>query len=127
MFPYSSESNSFPLQTLKNFNVNPNIGTDGRNIPLAGNIATAIVLLTGFGMLTPLILYEGFGVDLGYNWDIFAYLSPSINASLLIPSLFFARNPKAVKVVLEVLSEMFGVDLNPKMKSPCRNVRVSNI
>ena len=89
---------------------------------MAGNIATAIVLLTGFGMLTPLILYEGFGVDLGYNWDIFAYMSPSINASLLIPSLFFARNPKVVKVVLELISEMTGVDLNPRIKSPCRKV-----
>ena len=85
-----------------------------------------IVLLMGFDMQTPLILYEGFGIDLGYNWDIFAYLSPSINASLLIPSLFFPRNPKVVKVVLEVLSEMFGVDLNLRMKSPCRNVKVCN-
>ena len=78
-------------------------------------------------MLTPLILYEGFGVDLGYNWDIFAYLSPSINASLLVPSLFFARNPKAVKVVLEIMSEMLGVDLNPRIKSPFRNCRVHTV
>ena len=76
---------------------------------MAGNIATVIVLLIGFGMLIPLILYEGFGVDLGYNWDIFAYLSPGINASLFIPSLFFMRNPKVVKIVLEVLSETLRV------------------
>ena len=106
------EANSFSLQNINGLNLNPNIGLDGRNVPLAGNIATAIILVTGFGMLTPIVLYEGFGVDLGYNWDIFAYIAPCFSESILIPSLFFVRNPNAIKIVLEVLSEMLGLTIS---------------
>ena len=109
-FSSDEDANPSSLQNFNGLNLNPNIGLDGRNKPLAGNIATAMILVTGFGMLIPIVLYEGVGVDLGYNWDIFAYIAPCISESILIPSLFFVRNPNAIRTVLEALSEMFGFD-----------------
>ena len=89
--------------------MNPHIGPDRRNLPLAGNIATIVVLVTGLGILIPLILNEGFGLDFGVKWDIFAYLAPLVSNSLIIPSLFMVKNPDAVKVIFEVLEDQFGI------------------
>ena len=66
-------------------------------------MATVVIITSGLGLLIPIILIEDFGLDLGVNWEIFAYLAPCVNDSLLIPFLFFARKPKAIRIILDVM------------------------
>ena len=110
LFRSQNTANSSPNPSIRNFlNLNPNIGPDGRNLPLAGNIATVVVLVTGLGILIPLILKEEFGLDFVVYWDIFTYLAPLVNNSLVVPSLFFAKHPNAVNLILEVIEDKFGL------------------
>ena len=122
IYPFRSR---IEAPTQNNFNLNPNIGSDGRNLPLAGNIATIVIITSGLGLMIPSILNEGFGLNLDADWEIFAYLAPCVNDSLLIPFLFFARKPKTIRIILDVIEDMFGVNLNIDLMNPFRrSVRV---
>ena len=89
------------------FNLNPNIGKDGKNKSILGQCGTVIAcLLIGITLL-PFMVVEVFGADLDPEWHKLFFLLPNVAPTFLIPALFYVTNPKSLTVIKKVILDMF--------------------
>ena len=91
------------------YQANPNIGPDGKNKSVLGLSGIFVMALTGILMSIPFFGQVFLDWELGYLNIVVSYLIPNIMVSFILPIVFFVRQPKCLRVILESLSiPIFG-------------------
>ena len=93
---------SITSQKIRNLQSNVNIGKDGKNIHLVGNLGTALIvcLLCGFLMVN---LFYVSGFEIGTFAEKINALLPFLVPSFILPGLFYLNKPKSIQIIKDVL------------------------
>ena len=93
---------SITSQKIRNLQSNVNIGRDGKNINLVGNLGTALIvcLLCGFLMVN---LFYVSGFEIGTFAEKINALLPFLVPSFILPGLFYLNKPKSIQIIKDVL------------------------
>ena len=93
---------SITSQKIRNVQSNVNIGRDGKNINLVGNLGTALIvcLLCGFLMVN---LFYVSGFEIGTFAEKINALLPFLVPSFILPGLFYLNRPKSIQIIKDVL------------------------
>ena len=103
-----SSANEVPNRQVT-YQANPNIGPDGKNKSVLGLSGIFVMALTGIIMSIPFFGQVFLDWELGYLNIVVSYLIPNIMVSFILPIVFFVRQPKCLRVILESLSiPIFG-------------------
>ena len=93
---------SITSQKIRNVQSNVNIGRDGKNINLVGNLGTALIvcLLCGFLMVN---LFYVSGFEIGTFAEKINALLPCLVPSFILPGLFYLNKPKSIQIIKDAL------------------------
>ena len=93
---------SITSQKIRNLQSNVNIGKDGKNIHLVGNLGTALIVCLMGGLLMMNIIYVS-GFEIGTFAGKINALLPFIVPSFILPGLFYLNKPKSIKIIRDAL------------------------
>ena len=96
-----------PPEQNQGFNLNPNIGPNGKNKSIVGPFVAGIATIVFIVSYLPFILIESFSADFGSLWDIISFLLPTIIPTFLIPIMFYFTTPKSFAMIKDIISDMF--------------------
>ena len=96
-----------PPEQNQGFNLNPNIGPNGKNKSIVGPFVAGIATIVFIVSYLPFILIESFSADFGSLWDIISFLLPTIIPTFLIPIMFHFSTPKSFVMIKDIISDMF--------------------
>ena len=99
--------NCSPSNQNPGFNVNPNIGPDGKNKSIVSPKVAKIASIVFCFSFIPLIIVEEYSVDLGSQFDMISFLIPTIFPTFFIPLMFYITTPKSFTMIKEIVSDMF--------------------
>ena len=88
--------------SCKNLQSNANIGKDGKNIHLVGNLGTALIVCLMGGLLMMNIIYVS-GFEIGAFAGKINALLPFLVPSFILPGLFYLNNPKSIQIIRDAL------------------------
>ena len=93
---------SITSQKIRNLQSNVNIGRDGKNINLVGNLGTALIVCLMGGFLMVNIIYVS-GFEIGAFAGKINALLPFLVPSFILPGLFYLNNPKSIQIIRDAL------------------------
>ena len=93
---------SITSQKIRNLQSNVNIGRDGKNINLVGNLGTALIVCLMGGFLMVNIIYVS-GFEIGTFAGKINALLPFVVPSFILPGLFYLNKPKSIQIIKDVL------------------------
>ena len=93
---------SITSQKIRNLQSNVNIGRDGKNINLVGNLGTALIVCLMGGFLMVNIIYVS-GFEIGAFAGKINALLPFLIPSFILPGLFYLNNPKSIQIIRDAL------------------------
>ena len=93
---------SITSQKIRNLQSNINIGKDGKNIHLVGNLGTALIVCLMGGFLIVNIIYVS-GFEIGTFAGKINALLPFVVPSFILPGLFYLNKPKSIQIIKDVL------------------------
>ena len=93
---------SIPILKIRNLQSNANIGKDGKNINLIGNLGIALIvsLMCGIKMVN-IFHVSGFGI--GIFAEKINALLPILLPSFILPGLFYLNKPKSIQIIKDAL------------------------
>ena len=93
---------SITSQKIRNLQSNVNIGRDGKNINLVGNLGTALIVCLMGGLLMMNIIYVS-GFEIGTFAGKINALLPCLVPSFILPGLFYLNKPKSIQIIKDAL------------------------
>ena len=93
---------SITSQKIRNLQSNVNIGRDGKNINLVGNLGTALIVCLMGGFLMVNIIYVS-GFEIGAFAGKINALLPCLVPSFILPGLFYLNKPKSIQIIKDAL------------------------
>ena len=93
---------SITSQKIRNLQSNVNIGRDGKNINLVGNLGTALIVCLMGGFLMVNIIYVS-GFEIGAFAGKINALLPFLVPSFILPGLFYLNKPKSIQIIRDAL------------------------
>ena len=87
---------------IRNLQSNVNIGRDGKNINLVGNLGTALIVCLMGGFLMVNIIYVS-GFEIGAFAGKINALLPFLVPSFILPGLFYLNKPKSIQIIRDAL------------------------
>ena len=93
---------SITSQKIRNLQSNVNIGRDGKNINLVGNLGTALIVCLMGGFLMVNIIYVS-GFEIGTFAGKINALLPFVVPSFILPGLFYLNKPKSIQIIRDSL------------------------
>ena len=93
---------SITSQKIRNLKSNVNIGKDGKNIHLVGNLGTALIVCLMGGLLMMNIIYVS-GFEIGTFAGKINALLPCLVPSFILPGLFYLNKPKSIQIIKDAL------------------------
>lgn len=104
---FRSNTNPAPVVLNLGLNLNPNIGTDGKNKSILGKCGTVFASLLMMVVLLPFFLTEIFETKFEPEWHKLYFLLPNIVPTFLIPALFYVTNPKSFLIIKDLIYDLF--------------------
>ena len=99
-------SNEPPNVLNQGFNLNPNIGKDGKNKSILGKCGTIIASILLSISLLPFFVTELFGAKVESEWHKLFFLLPNIVPTFLIPALFYFTNPRSFCIIKDIMFDL---------------------
>ena len=93
---------SITSQKIRNLQSNVNIGRDGKNINLVGNLGTALIVCLMGGFLMVNIIYVS-GFEIGTFAGKINALLPFVVPSFILPGLFYLNKPKSIQIIRDAV------------------------
>ena len=93
---------SITSQKIRNLKSNVNIGKDGKNIHLVGNLGTALIVCLMGGFLMVNIIYVS-GFEIGTFAGKINALLPFVVPSFILPGLFYLNKPKSIQIIRDAV------------------------
>ena len=87
---------------IRNLRSNANIGRDGKNINLVGNLGTALIVCLMCGFLVVNIFHQS-GFKMGKFAEKINALLPILFPSFILPGLFYLNKPKSIQIIKDAL------------------------